>query len=80
MTNTTVTEGTGEYVVLHKHVVRQMAEESRELADEVAVLKAELQLVSEERDDLRRRVQAVQAIWQAAPKRRWRRPPTTEGS
>lgn len=75
-----VTEpGTGEFVLLNKRVVRAIAAESRELADEIAILRAELQLVREERDDLLRRAQAAEAIWKPVRKRKRRRP-TSEGS
>jgi hypothetical protein len=71
-----IEEGTGDYVVLRKRAVRKIAEEQRALADRVTLLEAELQLVREERDDLRQRAIAAKALWQEVDTP----PPTPEGS
>lgn len=44
-------------------LTKLIEDERRPLADDLAVVSAELELVRAERDDLFRRAQAAQAIW-----------------
>jgi hypothetical protein len=57
------TEGTGEFVVLHRRAMQKIVDEQRELVDRLALAEAELELIREERDDLLRRAEAAKAIW-----------------
>jgi hypothetical protein len=71
------TEGTGEFVVMHKRAMKLITEEHRDLADRLALAEAELQLVREERDELLRCAEVAKALWdQVVPPRRR---PTADG-
>lgn len=68
------TGNSGEYLVLSKKALAKLIEDEYEnLVESLAVTTAELEVVRAERDDLLRRVDAVQSIWDRV-KPRARRP------
>jgi hypothetical protein len=67
----TATDNTHDYVLVHKNV----AAKYRELADENAILRAELAIAKTDLADLQYRATAAAALWQGA---RLPLPPATD--